>query len=137
MTEPSTQALLDERYGTKRSRRFDKPFAWATGGALVLAGLVFLLFSGWQEGKDLEFKDLHYTVLDESTVNVDMQITAPADTTIICAVEALNTSHSTVGWKTVRVPENGDRTRRFNVDVTTTSLATTGRVRECWTPEEG
>lgn len=132
MTDSAAQALLDERYGHGRKRSFDKRFAWLTGAALVLAGLVFLLFGGWQQGSDLEFKDLHYLVVDDASVEVDVQVTAAADAEVICAIEALSASHGIVGWKLVTLPAGGERTRRFTETMVTTSPATTGRVRECW-----
>lgn len=135
MTNPTAQALLEERYGRGRSRSFDKRFAWAIGGVLVLAGLIFVLFGGWQQGTDIDFQELHYTVVDESTVEVDVQVTAPAGVTVVCALEALSTSHGTVGWKVVTVPNSSDaHTRRFTSTLVTTAPATTGLVRTCWEP---
>ena len=137
MTDPASQALLDERYGRGRKRSFDKRFAWGAGGALVAAGLAFLLFGGWQQGSDLEFKDLHYSVESNTSVEVDVQVTAAADAEIVCALEALSESHSTVGWKLVTLPSGDERTRRFTTTIVTTSPATTGRVRSCWEQVEG
>jgi len=137
VTDPASQALLDERYGRGRKRSFDKRFAWIAGGALVLAGLAFVLFGGWQQGSDLEFKDLHYSVISDSAVEVDVQVTAAADAEIVCAIEALSESHGTVGWKLVTLPSGDERTRRFESTVVTTSPATTGRVRSCWEPQVG
>ncbi len=132
MTDPASQALLDERYGRGRKRSFDKRLAWGVGVTLVAAGLAFVLFGGWQQGSDLEFKDLHYSVESESAVEVDAQVTAAADAEIVCAIEALSESHGTVGWKLVTLPAGDERTRRFTTTLVTTSQATTGRVRDCW-----
>lgn len=132
MTDQASQSLLDERYGKGRKRALDKRLGWIVGGAAVLAGLAFVLFGGWQQGTDLEFKDLHYSVNSETSVTVDVQVTAPADATVVCAVEALSTSHGTVGWKQVTIPPGDERTRRFTSTMITTSPATTGRVRDCW-----
>lgn len=137
MTDSASQALLDERYGRGKKRTFDKRLGWITGGALVLAGLVFLFFANWQDGKNLEVKDLHYSVVNDTAVEVDVQVTADADAEIVCAVEALSASHGTVGWKLVTIPAGDERTRRFTATVITTSPAATGSVRECWQPVEG
>ncbi len=134
--EASTDALLDERYGRRRRRSFDRRFGWIGGGALVLAGLAFLLFADWQQGNDLEYHDLDYAVVDERTVMVDVQVTTPARTEAICAIEALSESYATVGWKLVEVPASEQRTKRFKTNVVTTSPATTGSVRECWLIED-
>ncbi|MDI6023969.1 DUF4307 domain-containing protein [Leucobacter sp. UT-8R-CII-1-4] len=132
MTDQASQSLLDERYGKGRKRTLDKRLGWVVGGAAVLTGLAFVLFGGWQQGSDLEFKDLHYSVNSETSVTVDVQVTAPADATVVCAVEALSTSHGTVGWKQITIPPGDERTRRFTSTMITTSPATTGRVRDCW-----
>ena len=137
MTDPASQALLDERYGRGRKRSFDRRFAWGAVGVLVAAGLAFVLFGGWQQGSDLEFKDLHYSVESERSVEVDVQVTAAADAQIVCAIEALSESHSTVGWKLVTLPAGDERTRRFTTTLVTTSPATTGRVRDCWEQPAG
>lgn len=137
MTDPASQALLDERYGRGRKRSFDRRFAWGAGGVLVAAGLAFVLFGGWQQGSDLEFKDLHYSVESGRSVEVDVQVTAAADAQIVCAIEALSESHGTVGWKLVTLPAGEERTRRFTTTLVTTSPATTGRVRDCWEQPAG
>lgn len=134
-TDAGSADLLDERYGRARRRGIDKRIGWAVGGALVLAGLGFLFFGGWQQGADLEYKDLHYSVIDDRTVLVDVQVTAPRDSEAICAIEALSDSYATVGWKLVQLPAEEQRTRRFETRVVTTSPATTGTVRECWLVE--
>lgn len=128
----NTDALLDERYGRGRRRSFDRRLAWVAGGVLVLAGVAFLLFADWQRGNDLEFRDLDYSVIDERTVMVDVQVTTPASTEAICVIEALSESYATVGWKLVELPASEQRTKRFKTNVVTTSPATTGSVRECW-----
>lgn len=132
MTDQASQTLLDERYGKGRKRTLDRRLGWIVGGATVLTGLGFVLFGGWQQGTDLEFKDLHYSVIDDTSVSVDVQVTAPASATVVCAIEALSTSHGTVGWKQVTIPPGDERTRRFTSTMITTSPATTGRVRDCW-----
>ena len=61
---PSTQRLED-RYGTGRRRRLDRRFAWIVAIALLLAGLLFLLFSGWQNGSQVEVQDIGHTKQSE------------------------------------------------------------------------
>lgn len=124
--------LLDDRYGTGRKRSIDRRFGWIAAGLLVLGGLVFLLFSGWQSSTDLEFKTLSYSVIDERTVTVDAQVTVPAGSNAVCAFEALSESYSTVGWKLVELPASENRTRSISPMIITTAPATTGTVRECW-----
>lgn len=141
MTEASTSpapddVLLDERYGRGRKRHLDKRIGWVTGGVLVLGGIAFLLFGGWQQGSDLEYKDLNYAVIDERTVSVDAQVTGPSDASVICVFEALSSSFATVGWKLVELPAGDKRTRQLTTTIVTSSPATTGTVRECWIASE-
>ncbi len=131
---PTTE-LLDSRYGRGKQRGIDRKFAWITAGTLVVAGLLFVLFSGWHLTSDLEYKDLAYEVVDDRTVQVDAQVTAPESSTVLCAVEAMSTSYAVVGWKIVELPAGQDRIRRFETTMVTTSPATTGTVRECWVKE--
>jgi hypothetical protein len=128
----TTADSLDDRYGGGRTRRIDKRVGWITAGALVLGGLAVLLFGGWQQGSDLEFKDLSYSIVDAHTVSIEAQVTAPADKTTLCVVEALSESYATVGWKLIELEPGDDRVRRFTSTVVTTAPATTGTLRECW-----
>jgi hypothetical protein len=132
----SAQHLLDERYGRGRRRKFDRRLGWFIGGALVLFGIGFLFFSGWHEGSDLDFKDLDYSVVDERTVEVTMQVTAPAGSEVVCAIEAVSESYATVGWKTIELEPSETRTRQLTATLVTTSPATTGSVRSCWVNSE-
>lgn len=132
MTDPTSQALLEERYGRKRSRSIDKRLGWFIASAAVLLGLVVVFFGGWQQNADVGAQVLHYSVVDGSTVEVDVQVTSPPDATVVCALEALSTSHGTVGWKLVTIPESESTTHRFTSTLVTTAPATSGFVRECW-----
>lgn len=129
----SDETLLDERYGRGRTRAFDKRFGWVAAGALMLGGVAFLVFGGWQQTSGIESKVLDYSVMDGRTVQVEVQVTIPAGADAICAIEALSESYATVGWRLVELPRGDERTRRFTTTVVTTSPATTGTVRECWT----
>jgi len=91
--DASTNAALNDRYGRGKARRFDKRFAWIAGGVLIAGGLVVVLFGGWQQGKNIEYRDLDYSVVDGRTVTVDVQVTMPADAQAICAVEAISESY--------------------------------------------
>lgn len=127
---------LDERYGRGRRRRIDARLGWIVGGGAVLAGLLFLLFSGWQTAKTVEFRDLAYSVESEREVTVDFEVTAPAQARVACTIEALSTSYATVGGKTFELGISDQRTRRFSQTLVTTYPATTGTVRACWVVAE-
>ena len=132
--KPAEQ-LLDERYGRRRQRGIDRRIGWTLAAAMVLLGALVVFFGGWQSTSTIEFKSLDYEVVDERTVRVDAQVSAPAGEGVACALEALSTSRATVGWKIVELPISDDRTRRFETTLITTAPATTGSVRECWVLE--
>lgn len=129
--KPAEQ-LLDERYGRRRQRGIDRRIGWTLAGAMVLLGALVVFFGGWQTTSTIEYKSLDYQVIDERTVRVDTQVSAPAGERVACALQALSTSRATVGWKIVELPISEDRTRRFDTTLITTAPATTGNVRECW-----
>lgn len=131
----STQSLED-RYGTGRKRRFDRTFAWATAGLLVLAGVGFLAFSGWQTANQVSAQDIGYTKTGELTLDMKFEVTAPAQTPVACAIEALNTSKATVGWTVIELPVTDQRTYVVTTPLHTTTPATAVTAKECWILEQ-
>ena len=129
-------ASLEDRYGTGRSRRLDKRIGYVAGGLLVAGGIAFLAFSGWNDSSKLEFRDLAHSMPDDRTVTVTFEVTAPPETPVLCAVEALNVSYATVGWKITELPASSERTRTVTESLVTTNPATTGTVNHCWIPEQ-
>lgn len=123
---------LEDRYGTGRKRRFDRGFAWSAVGVLVLAGVGFLLFSGWQTTNQVSAQDIGYTKTGELTLDMKFEVTAPAQTPVACAVEALNTSKATVGWTVVELPVTDQRTYVVTTPLHTTTPATAVTAKECW-----
>lgn len=126
---------LDARYGRGRQRGIDKRVGWVVASIAVIAGLVFVFFGGWQQGTSVEHRTLSYSVESDTLVQVRYEVTAPAQSDVVCIVEALSPSYATVGWKLVELEPSNDRTRRFRETMVTTSPATTGTVRSCWVAE--
>jgi hypothetical protein len=126
------QRVLDERYGRGRRRRFDRRLGWGAAAVLLLAGLAVLLFSGWQNANTIEFRDLAYSVVDDRTVEIDFEVSAPPGTEVVCALEALSESYAQLGWRVHELPASEQRTRRFSDTLVTTGPATTGVVKSCW-----
>lgn len=137
---PSSQPLqahsLDDRYGTRNRGRFDRRFAWAAAIALVLGGVVFLVWSGWEENGQVEIQDIGFTTASDSEGTVKFMVSGPAETPLACAIEALSTSKATVGWKVLLVPASAERSHTITTRIFTTTPATAGYVRECWVVEQ-
>ena len=59
-------------------------------------------------------------------------MTASPGQEVACAVEALNSSFATVGWKIVTLPPSEHRTRTVTQTLVTTNQSNTGTVNSCW-----
>ena len=127
---------LEARYGTKRRARVDQRIGWVTAGVLVLIGIAFLLFSDWQNKNQVGFQDIGYTVVDDRTVEVRFNVTAPPRSELACAVESLSASKGTVGWKVLTLDPVDDTQQGVETTLATTGEAVTGSVNHCWILEQ-
>jgi hypothetical protein len=127
----TTQDMLDERYGRRRS-----PGArWAIGVASAVAVALVALF-GWMVVSNalsaVDSDTTGFEVIDSHSVALSFQITAPADRTVACALEAQDAEHGVVGWRIVEIEASELRARAFREVIPTTAPATTGFVNSCW-----
>jgi hypothetical protein len=81
---------------------------------------------------DVGLDNTGYEIVDERTVVVSFQITAPVGRTVACALEAQDVEHGVVGWRIVEIEASDQHARAFRESVPTTALATTGLVNSCW-----
>ncbi len=116
---------LEDRYGTGRRASFDRRFAWTAAALLVAAGIAFLVF-----------QDIGYTKNGDTSLDMKFQVTTEPNTPVACAVEALNTSKATVGWKIVELPVTDQQSHTVTARVVVTNPATAASVRDCWVIEE-
>ncbi len=127
----TTQDMLDDRYGRRRSpgRRW-----------LVLAGILAAIAAvgwfGWTTVQSslgsVDADTTSFEVIDEHTVMLGFQITAPAGRSVACAIEAQDEDHGIVGWRVVEIPASPQHARAFREAIPTTAEATTGFVNSCW-----
>lgn len=125
----TTSQELDERYGrTARGR-----LPWIIGGAVALA--VVIAF-GWMtvasSMNSVDADDLGFDVVDEHSVTLRFQVTAPAGSDLVCAVEAQDEEFGVVGWKIVRIPASDAHSQALSVSIPTVATATTSLVNTCW-----
>lgn len=127
----TTQTMLDERYGRRAG---GKP-RWGIGIAIALGAIATGLF-GWMTIAstldDVGADGTGHEIVDERTVVVNFQITAPIGRTVACALEAQDVEHGVVGWKIVEYPASDEHARAFQETIPTTAEATTGLVNSCW-----
>ena len=78
------------------------------------------------------FGDLGFEVIDEHSVSLRFQVTAPAGADVMCAVEAQDEEFGVVGWKIVEIPASESHSQALTVSIPTVATATTSLVNTCW-----
>lgn len=127
----TTQDKLDERYGRRRSRATP----WLIAGFSVVAAVALGLLTWTTVTTAADAVDVDttgYAVVDERTVTVNFQVSAPPGRTIACIVEAQDEEHGVVGWRVVEFAASEDHARAFRETIPTVAPATTGLVNSCW-----
>ena len=139
MTEITSSPVAD-RYGASRSKRRDRRLGWTLASIAVVVGGVVIAFGGWQNSTT-EFKNIGFTLqenTDETNANIAttrFEVTADAGVQVSCAVEALNTSKATIGWKIIDLPVIDTRSQVVSVDIVTLGPATAAHAKACWPVE--
>jgi len=127
----TTQDMLDERYGRRRSPA--RRWLIAIGVVLALAGIGYV---GWTTVhgsiSSVDADTTAFEVVDEHSVVLGFQISAPPGQDVACAIEAQDVEHGVVGWRVVEIPASDLHARAFRETIPTTALATTGFVNSCW-----
>ncbi|MEI3847286.1 MULTISPECIES: DUF4307 domain-containing protein [unclassified Microbacterium] len=127
----TTQDMLDERYGRRRSpaRR------WIIGAGVALAAAAVALF-GWTTVQGtlaaVDADTTSFEIADGHSVTLGFQISAPVGAAVACALEAQDEEHGVVGWRVVELPASDLPARAFREVIPTTAPATTGFVNSCW-----
>ncbi|GAB3267968.1 DUF4307 domain-containing protein [Microbacterium sp. MEC084] len=128
----TTQAELDDRYG-RTADPARRRMLWGTVIAVAAAGIGWLGWTAVSTSLDAVSVDgLGYEVLDEHSVRVSFQLTAPPGRDVACAVQALDQEFGVVGWKIVRYEGDGGHAMSRTETVPTVAEATTGLVETCW-----
>ena len=109
----------------------------------ITAGLFAALFITWAVWANLTakkepiFKTSSFEIIGQQNLSVSFVLTKPANSTAICAVQALKEDYGVVAYKEVRIPatspEDGSITDvPLKVSLRSTELAVTGLVDRCW-----
>jgi hypothetical protein len=102
--------------------------------------VLFIVWATWASltaKNDPTFKTSSFEIIDSSNMSVSFVVTKPANSTAICAIQALKEDYGVVAYKEVRIPASGSEDSSItNVPVKallrTTELAVTGLVDRCW-----
>ena len=127
---------LARRYGRTASSRLSQRgigISAAIAAALVIGA--WLWWGGVLEApSQVQYRDVGHIIVDETTVVVRYEITTAPETSVTCAIQALNASFGIVGWKIVEIPPEDTWTRVFDTTLRTSEPAVTGLLYECWLP---
>ncbi|MBX3194712.1 MAG: DUF4307 domain-containing protein [Microbacteriaceae bacterium] len=125
---------LESRYGRTPVRRgLARLLAVAAGAGVLVVAIAWAIWVGLLgPAASLESRTTGYVVVDDSTVEVRYEVTVDAGRTVSCAVQALNSSFETVGWRIVELPASEQRTRSLTEVLRTTEPAVTGLIYRCW-----
>lgn len=129
-----TTPALDDRYGRTSSPAV-KRLSW------TVLGIIAVLFFGYiawgqvsSNMKAVSSDGLGYAILDDKTVEVSFQVTAPRGHDVVCALEALDEEFGVVGYSIVSYPASENHAQKFTEEIRTVAPATTGLVSDCWVP---
>lgn len=125
---------LDARYGRSRTgTKRTRIIGWSAAGAFVVVFAAWLVWGGLLGAPaQLEVTDRGHSIVDDSLVTVEYTLNVSPGSDVGCAVQALNSGFSVVGWKIIDVPASTQRVRTLSEEVRTTELATTGLIYRCW-----
>ena len=125
---------LDARYGRTRSwSRRERAIGIAVGLAVLVTATLWVWWVGTDPSRtSLQSRDIGFSIVEDSTVEVTFEVTVEPGTEVTCALEALNSAYTIVGWLEVELPVAEERTTAHRAEVRTAEPATTGLVSECW-----
>lgn len=119
------------RYGERErplSRRWVVVVA-SVCGVLAAAGFGWVAWGMLQPQAEAEVG--RFTVVDETRVDVSLDVTRPVGSTAVCTIEALGAGFAQVGLLDVTVEPADTSVTSVPVSVATSELATVAMVRNC------
>ncbi|MCU1531264.1 MAG: hypothetical protein JWO49_835 [Arthrobacter sp.] len=113
--------------------------------AALAAGIAFMAWISTSSATaSVTFKDIGFSALDATLIEIDFQVTKDPATEAKCSVKAIDAKFAVVGWKVVDIGpsaadagSDGGRTTAHRVPVRTESQAVSGVVDSCWIPDAG
>lgn len=128
----TTAQMLDDRYGRRGARRGTRFWTIVAAVGVTAAVAVAAWFSFSASATTAEASTTGFELVDERTVTVSFQVSAPAGSSVACILEAQDEEHGVVGWKVVEYAASDDHSQAFRESIPVTAAATTGFVNNCW-----
>lgn len=129
---------IAQRYGKSPQQEGKRRLAIILAASLF--ALLFIIWASWAAltaKNDPTVKTTSFEVIDTSNTSVSFVVTKPANTTAICAIQALKEDYGVVAYKEVLIPASGSEDGSITdvpvkAMLRTTELAVTGLVDRCW-----
>ena len=129
---------IAQRYGKSPQQEVQRRQA-----VIIAAAVITALFIAWAVWANITtknepiFKTGSFEIIDEQNLSVSFILSKPANSTAVCAVQALKEDYGVVAYKEVTIPatspEDGSITDvPLKVSLRSTELAVTGLVDRCW-----
>ena len=136
MNQVSQAERMAQRYGHTKAAANQRKAIGIAGGIGVAAVLgSWLWFAGLaQPDAQFQARDLGYSITDNRNITVQFEITVTPNTSMRCAIQALNAEYGIVGWQIVDIPASEQRTRVFEQPLRTSEKPVTGLLYRCWLP---
>lgn len=129
----SQSDLISARYGATKKRSGRQRLIWGSVAAsLLLIFMVWAVSVTIENANKITSQDLAYVILSPNQASVKFQITKPANTDVVCAVQVLNSGFAVVGYKEVQIPASPEKVVTLETLVNTSELGVTGLVDTCW-----
>ena len=129
---------IAQRYGKSPQQEGKRRLAIILAASLF--ALLFIIWASWAAltaKNDPTVKTTSFEVIDTSNTSVSFVVTKPANTSAICAIQALKEDYGVVAYKEVIIPASGSEDGSITdvpvkAMLRTTELAVTGLVDRCW-----
>lgn len=131
--EPSAPAPQDlgSRYATARAPRSRRLTVLGVVAGLTVGvlGAAYMAFGSPDAG--VRGKDVGFSVTSSESVTITFDVAKPADSTVVCTLNALNTNYAQVGTRDVTIGPSDKGEARYTTQIATTELAVTAVVEAC------
>lgn len=129
---------IAQRYGKSPQQETQRRRAiFITAGLFAALFIVWAVWANLTAKNEPTFKTSSFEIIDKQNLSVSFVLSKPANSTAICAVQALKEDYGVVAYKEVKIPatspEDGSITDiPVKVSLRSTELAVTGLVDRCW-----